>query len=188
MSTKARNKVDSSNSDALQVDTPDKVERIRELIFGPQLRDISNQFDSMDKRLERLEKEISAISADLQEQITKNQENLNALEQRITAQLNDLDKRLVEQMGRVDARLGEQIQGIDNRLSQRLDSLLKDIRELEKATNSELRRTADEIDQTKLDRFSLGELFAQLGQGLKESTPGDEIASLLDAIEHEIES
>lgn len=164
----------------------DKIERVRDLILGPQLRDLTQRFESISKELGNLQEELARVSNELQEQSKKVKLDLQQLEQQIATQAKEQEGRQLEKINVLDGRLTAQIDGLDQRMGKSIQAVIKDLRSLEEAARGELRQTISEIDQAKMDRFSLGELFSQLGQGLKSSTPGADLASLLDAIEQEI--
>lgn len=186
MATKVNKKNSSTDNIPTSVDSADKIERVRDLILGPQMRELSQRFEGIGKSLNHIEEELERVSSEIQSQSKKMKHDLQQLELRLNSQVKEQDTRHSEQLNTVDERLTDQIESIDQRISAKLQTMVKDLRSLEETARSELRQTADEMNQAKVDRFSLGELFAQLGEGLKSSSPGAELTSLLDVLEQEI--
>ena len=100
-----------------------EVDRIRDIIFGPQIRDYEQRFQTLQHDLERLQQDLDRLTGDLADQNSEQGKKLKDLRQ-------------------------EMRQGDD------------DLR-------GELRRTAQQLTNDKVDRLMLGELFIELGKHLK---------------------
>lgn len=172
--SKAQKQRDSAEK-AAPIDATDKVERIRELIFGQQTRDYAQKFETLQSDLARLQEEINRLSDALQ-----------AHERTTTQALRDQEQRLQQQQNELDQRLTQLIQDVDRQHRQESQELWQAVRALEDNTRSELRQTAQELDELKMDRFTLGEFFMQLGRNLKESKPDQEAAGLLEELSDEL--
>ncbi|MEM7128327.1 MAG: hypothetical protein AAF702_18490 [Chloroflexota bacterium] len=186
MATKANNKDSSTLSESINEESANKIERVRDLILGPQMRDVFQRLEGLGKDVTRIEDELSRLSHGLQEQSKQLKRDLQQLEHRIDSQIKEQDSRHLEQVTTLDERLTEQISDLDTRTGSKLQGIIKDLRSLEDVMRGELRQTIDEMDHAKMDRVALGELFAQLGAGLQSRTPETELTSLIDAIEQEM--
>ena len=111
--------------------TPQEADRIRDIIFGPQIREYEQRFQSLQRDVERLQQELDRMHEELTEQDAEQNMRLQALRQ------GDDDLR------------------------------------------TELRQTAQALSFEKVDRFSLGELFVNLGTHLK---TGGSLADLLTGL------
>lgn len=109
-----------------------EIERIRELVVGPQLRQSEQKVSALQKDIERLQREIHQLNNQLNEQ------NVSVAE--------------------------------------RLQSLRQDLQESVDDVRSEMREVAQGLEQDKVDRQMLGDLFIELGNHIKE---GGAIADVL---------
>lgn len=100
------------------------VGRIREIIFGSQMRDYDQRFQNVTRDLERLQQA-----------------------------LDDLSGQLADQ---------------DSQQGKKLQSLRQEMRRADDDLRSELRQTAENLTDAKVDRIALGELFVELGTHLKQ--------------------
>jgi len=174
-----------------QAESTEKVERIRDLIFGQQIRDYSQKFDVINKDLTRLQGLINRLTDEVREQERSFTQKLREQEQTLTTQIQEQDRRQTQQHRELDQRLTQQIQDFDRTHSQNTQELWQAVRELEDTMRSELRQTAHELDELKMDRFTLGELLIKLGGDLKQTKPEQEAVDLLEQIDsqlgHELE-
>ena len=108
-----------------------EIERVRQIIFGPQIR-----------RYDQLFQEAQADMVRLQEEID-----------RLNEQLSD--------------------QGADH--AKKLKDLRRDMRKADDNIRTEVRQTTDQLNNNKVDRVALGELFVNLGTHLK---TGGELTNL----------
>ncbi len=65
--------------------TPQDVERIRDIIFGRQMRDYEGRFSAVMRDLERLQQEIDRLTEALAEQDTDHAKKMQALRQELRA-------------------------------------------------------------------------------------------------------
>jgi predicted nucleic acid-binding Zn-ribbon protein len=115
-----------------EVESAQEVDRIRDIIFGPQMRDYQHQFQTLRQDLERLQQQVS---------------------------------RFREQLMEEDRELGDKLQALQREMQEADDDLRGD-----------LRQAAQELTTSKVDRETLGTLFAEIGTCLK---GGGSVADLL---------
>lgn len=153
------------------------VDKIREILFGGQMRDY-------DKRFARLEERLLKESAELRE---GSRRSIEALETFVKSEFAALANRLqMEQQSRegsvqgVSRELQEAIKSVDSKLTQfqnQTTDTQRDLRQLlldqSKSLNDEIRRKHDDVSATlerelaelnheKTDRASLSALFTEL--------------------------
>lgn len=177
----------SESNAAIPMDSLDKIDRIRDLIIGPHLRDITQRFSTISKDITRLEGELTRVTDELKEQSSTIKKNVQEMEKRLTDQFKESRASQDEEIGQIEQRISGQVQEFEKQFATRIQDIIQDLREVELANRTELRQTVEEMNQAKMDRFSLGELFSQLGDGLKTSKPEDEISQLLSELQKEIE-
>ena len=115
--------------------TPQEADRIRDIIFGPQIREYEQRFQSLQRDVERLQQELDRMHEELTEQ--------------------------------------------DAEQNKRLQAVRRDLRQGDDDLRTELRQTAQALSFEKVVRFSLGELFVNLGTHLK---TGGSLADLLTGL------
>lgn len=113
-------------------ETAQEIDRIRDIIFGPNMRDYEQRFQVFQRDLERLQQEL---------------------------------ERLIEQQADQGQEQGKKLQDLRREMRQANDDL-----------RAEVRETAQNLINDKVDRVALGELFIELGTRLK---TGGSVADLL---------
>jgi hypothetical protein len=164
------------------IDESGKVDRIRDILFGSQMRDYDSRFQRLDERLTR---EAADARADTQKR-------LEALENFLKGALESLTNRLnTEQFARGHAvekltydlaetaktlelatkNLGEQtdreIHGLRQQLLEQSKALSDEIREKHGQVKADLEREAEQIRGAMTGRESLAEMLSEVALRLK---------------------
>jgi chromosome segregation ATPase len=180
----------TSNDDSAPPTEGGNVDKIREILFGGQMRDY-------DKRFMRLEERLLKESAELREGTKR---SVEALETFVKNEFDALANRLqAEQQSRegsvqgVSRELHDTINSLDSKLTQFHNQTIQSQRDLRqqlldqsKSLNEEIRRKHDDVSATlerelaelnhdKTDRASLSALFTELALRLNNDfkIPGD---------------
>jgi hypothetical protein len=153
------------------------VDKIRDIIFGNQMRDYESRFLRLEQRML---KEIS----DLQEEVDK---RFDSLQQYANKEMESMDARLKSEQGsraESDKNLAEEIKEASRSLTKSLDRLEQvqikesrelrqqlldlnktlsgEIREKDKDASLALDRAADELRANKVDRSALAEILLEI--------------------------
>jgi predicted nucleic acid-binding Zn-ribbon protein len=101
-----------------------EVDRIRDIIFGPQMRDYQDRFQQVTRDLQRLEKELGRLSQQLADQDSNQSKKLQALRRELREADDDLrgelrrsadqltnDKVSRESLGELFIDLGTRLKG-----------------------------------------------------------------------------
>lgn len=152
-------------------DSVDKVERIRDLLFGTHMRDYTQRFDALSRDVARLTQETVQINETIQEQESKFTKLLRQEVDRLTAQLQDQDKRTQQQLQQLDQRLTQQIQDLDQKHTQGAKELAYNLALVERTLREELHELSQQLNKMKVDRPTLGDLLIGIGQNLKSNDP-----------------
>ncbi len=164
------------------VDESGNVDRIRDILFGPQMRDYDGRFQKLEERLSR---EAGELRGDLGRQ-------LQALEAFMKGEVESMTNRVkAEQSERVQAiqqlarEIGETVRGIELKISNLDSQTAKDIRDLReqlleqsKALSAELKEKHDQmkgqldheagqIRNAMTGREALAEMFSEIALRLK---------------------
>lgn len=169
-------------------DSVDKVERIRDLLFGTNMRDYTQRFDAISRDLSRLTQETVRITETIQEQENKFTKLLRQEIDRLAAQLQEQDKRSQQQLQQVDQRLTDQIKELDQKHTQNAKELAANLTRTERLLREELHELSQQLNNMKVDRPTLGDLLIGIGQNLKanDPTPLDLTPDLLEQLSQEL--
>lgn len=186
--SKTKTVVDGSEMLVSVTDSVDKVERIRDLLFGTNMRDYTQRFDAISRDLARLTQETLRINETIQEQESKFTKLLRQEVDRLTAQLQDQDKRAQQQLQQVDQRLTQQIKDLDQKHTQSAQELAYHLARTERLLREELHELSQQLNNMKVDRPTLGDLLIGIGQNLKSNdpTPLALTPDLLDQLSQEL--
>jgi ribosome-associated translation inhibitor RaiA len=192
----------SSEQESLQAPAPDtdgaaaggNLDKVRDLLFGGQMRDY-------DRKFARLEERLVKETAELRDEVRK---RLTALEAYFKTEVESLSERLrAEQDGRTsaDKNLGQELrdssQQLDQKLTQLDDFVARSQRELRQQLHGQhqelgdeirhrveevlarLAQEAQEIRSDKTDRKALAALLTEMAMrlngDLRALAPGDEV-------------
>ena len=78
------------------MEAPQEVDRIRDIIFGPQMRDYEQQFKNVQRDLERLQQELDRLTEKLADQNSDQNKKLQALRRELRQADDDLRDELRE--------------------------------------------------------------------------------------------
>lgn len=187
----------------------EKMDRIRELVFGTQMRDYNQRFEVVNRDLVRLQQEINHLNEQLSAQAHAASQRLNEVDARLTAEIQDqarlqsealqaADRKLTEQLQALDRRMSEQFreaekknntrfQEIAEQLAQVNQDLQRTLRQIEAELRNDVRDWSERLTNDKTDRFNLGDLLIELGTNLKEGDSSRLAGSLLDELSRELE-
>ena len=135
------------------------VEKIRDILFGAQMRDY-------EKRFARLEKSMLKELDDLRDDTNK---RFGSLEKYIKSEiesLNDTTKSLEKKIGKADEKLTKNSRDLRKQILDQSKSLSDDIRKKHGETSAALERVAQELGNEKADRAALAELFTEMAMRL----------------------
>lgn len=79
---------------APHTDSPQEVDRIRDIIFGPQMRDYDQRFQIVQRDLDRLQQELDRLTEQLSDQGSDQGKKLQALRQEMRQADDDLRDEL----------------------------------------------------------------------------------------------
>jgi len=147
-------------------ESKEKVDRVRDILFGSYMRDYGQKFDRLTRELVRLNQEIDRLQEQLRDQDKRQSQQLQSAEQRLAQALYDLDARHTEQA----QQLGSQV------------------RSSERAVFDEVSRLSNQLNHNKADRTLLATLLIELGTTLKttDPTPLPPNVDLLDQLSEEL--
>ncbi len=183
MPPKASPKPTAADAAALAAESPENLDKVRDILFGGHMRAVEGRIARVEERLLREQsalrsdlesalagleayarKELEALAEKLKAERTKRGEDLKALTAEMRESLKALDKRL--------AKLDEATAGADADLrSQLLDQKrahAAEVKQLGEELSAELRRAQQELRAEKADLSSLSAIFSDMAVRLTE--------------------
>lgn len=166
----------------------DKVERIRELIFGAYIRDYAQKFDLANRELARLNREIERLNQALRDHESAYKRQLREEVERLTNQLQEQDQRQLRQLQELDQRQTQETEALAQKHSARMQEMDRAMVAGDRDLLDKLRELTDQLNDLKVDRSTLGDLLVDLGNSLKQDTPSPITAELdiLDQLSAEL--
>ena len=95
-------------ADKEQATGAESVDRIRDIIFGPKMRDYEQRFEAVAHDIGRLQQELDRLNEQLTTKDTAQSRNLQALRQEVRQTGDELKAALKSETGRLTAQLAEQ--------------------------------------------------------------------------------
>lgn len=145
------------------------VERIRDIIFGSQMRQYEQRFDRLTSRFEQLGKQVSDLKVSVDQQVLDQQT-------RSRSRHEEMQKRLVD----LEQRYSEHGSQLERTVAQKTDHVQEQTRGLISELRDELLHVIHDLEENKADRHDLGDLLVEMGLRLKEQ---GSIADLLSQLE-----
>lgn len=149
----------------------DKVERIREILFGAQMREYTQRFDTIARDVTRLNQEVARLGEQMREQEARLRKELRQEVEHLSSLLQDQDKKQQQQLQQLDQRLTNQLQELDRKHTEGAQKLAHNLHQLEQNLRAELHDLSRRLNSMKVDRPTLGELLIGIGTSLKSNEP-----------------
>ena len=158
------------------------VDKIRDIIFGSQMRDYEKRFTRLDERLTAdaqalredtkkrfdtleafVQKEVDLLSQRLKAEKSERGEALKELTREFRESAKSVDKRLSQ----LDDQLTKEAAALRNQLLEQSKQLTAEIEAKHRALSSALDREAQALRTDKADREALADLFTEMAMRLK---------------------
>lgn len=149
----------SAENDSL---TPDdhpiaEVDRIRDIIFGSQMRTYEHQFKRMASQLDLLGGQLEELRAALDRQRAEQESRTRQLEEEMRERNVEMERTFSERQGQLEADL-----------EQRTTRLAADMRKQGQDLRAEFTAAVDALEDAKAGRHDLGDLLVEMGTRLKQ--------------------
>jgi len=191
------------------IDSVQKVERIREIVFGAQMRDYDQRFNNVTRDYARLQQEMANANKQILSQIKQLGDQLHELNERLdakignqsqqliarieevdnrqTAQLRNLDTRVNEELHRHEAELAQQVQKLTTSATEQFERMQQSLHMTSEDIRSELRENAEHLSNVKTDRMTLGQLLIEMGNDLQKGDSDSVFSKLLNELSGDLE-
>ncbi len=164
------------------IDESQNVDRIRDILFGPQMRDYDGRFQRLEERLNLeannirwdIQKRLEALEAftrgeteSLHHRLTsENNERAQALE-RIARELGETARRLEEKIGQLDGHIAKELREVRQQLLDQSKMLGTEIRERHDQLKAGLEHESQQIRGAMTGRETLAEMLSEMSLRLK---------------------
>lgn len=153
------------------------VDKIRDILFGAQMRDYSRRFSRLEESLERALADLRGeVDGRLQALETFTRSELAALDERLRAESaarTDEARRLTRELESTERALQQRVGELSDRTSRAEQSLRQQLLDLTRSLRAELReqhvgltdsldRAVEQLEGEKVDRTTLAGLFSEL--------------------------
>jgi hypothetical protein len=160
----------------------ENVDRIREILFGEQMREYAQRFHQLEERLVR---ETGELKAELCRRLESSEAHGQRQAESLTDRLNAERTERAESVERVAREVNDFVRLLDRRLRQADEQVAKDLRELSQMLLDRHRSLSDQLTQSvnaagathgrrleelrarSIDRFTLADLLAEFALRLR---------------------
>ena len=158
-------------------DVDGNVDKIRDILFGSQMRDYDSRLDAMEKRIlqtmerntrdlerriERLDKYARREVEKLSEQIKAERKDRVADTKKGSAELGNLTDQVETWFGEVDEQLSQESRDLRTALHDQAEDLTAQISEARSVVQAALQKEAEELQDKKLAREDMAELLTEM--------------------------
>jgi len=157
------------------------VDKIREIIFGGQMRDYERRFGQLESRIDAdlkrmrddFDTRLTQLDGFVRRELDKLLDKLNTERK----ERKDSHKQLEKQINATQSELGEEIAGLDERTSKEQMEIRNSMRDTEKSLMSQIQKSFDELKQLvdrqiellqtdKIDRGEMAEYLTEVAMRL----------------------
>lgn len=150
-------------ADKEPVASAESVERVRDIIFGPKMRDYEQRFEAVMRDLGRLQGELDRLSEQLTARDAAQSRNVQALRQELRQADDELKAALKAEAGRLTAQLAEQDAAHTTNEKNLRQELQQADSELQAALKAEIGRLSAELaDHVAAQEIVLQNLRSEL--------------------------
>jgi len=174
-----------------EMTSPGNLEKVRDILFGAQMRDYDKRFNRLEERLVKeanevrdetrrrfetlenyIKQEISALSERLK---AENQQRIESGDE-MTREMRDTAKSIGQRIGQLDEQMSQAHRDLREHILAQSRELADEIRRKHDEITAALTRESRDLRADKADRSALANLFTELAMRLNNDfkLPGDE--------------
>lgn len=141
-----------------------EVDRIRDIIMGPQLRLYEQQFRRITAQFEQVSKELDELRAALDRQRADQDGRATTLQQEAQQRMESLEAGFTAANKQLEAKVEAQ----NGELAAQIRDRSAELRKLSQQNREELAKAIASLEDEKTSRDHLGDLLVEMGTRLKE--------------------
>lgn len=158
------------------------IDQIRDIIFGPQLREYDNRFEKIESDISLLQQEMrdridqvkTVVSTELRSAFDSLEKKLRSISLSYQEEISDLrqqvdrvNKKFTNAVETLDQNVDNQTNSIRKELTESRTKLQEDVRTLRIQVFEELERRLSSMRDTKVSKDDVAEIMFELGMRLK---------------------
>jgi chromosome segregation ATPase len=167
-----------SETTTLQDSPAAEVDRIRDIIFGPQMRLYEQQFKRVVGQLDLLSNQLEDLRATLDQKQAEQESHTREVQAEMLQRHTDLEHTFSSRLEQLEAKFDQQ--GADLRAESR--QLAADLRTQGQDLRGEFTSALDALDDDKTSRHNLGDLLQEMGTRLKQQVGVADLLGQLGAM------
>lgn len=171
----------------LNLDSADKLSRIRDLLFGQQSREYDQKIERHRQDLTRVNSEINRVGEMVRALDSTFNTQLKTLSEQLSARIDEQNRRHTQLLSELEERISQQLQEIERQHQEQINALEHALRQSEAFIMDEMRATATRLHDQKADRTKLGSLLIEMGTTLKAHDSAEVVTDLLQELAATIE-
>lgn len=171
----------TENSKGMVEQSTENVGKIRDIIFGANMREYEERFatldeqlnkevkrlrDETDKRMDKFEDFVKSELSKLADKLSLEKKERLEEEKSIGNDMVSLEDRMTTAVGDVDAQLGHEAQEIRESLRAQVKELMDSMRQLQDELSDNLNKQSGSLRDSKVDRAGLADMFTELSMRL----------------------
>ncbi len=164
------------------------VDKIREILFGNQIRDYDKRFAELEQRLaadneklgQFIEKRLTGIATATQRELAGLAEQIEAQKQRLASSqeenrqtLGSLNHEISERINDLDEAVSREGRALRNDLGEQYNELAELIKTTREGLETRLGQSSDKLQHDKVARDDLAALLTELAGQLRQAGNGD---------------
>ncbi|MFH2095752.1 MAG: hypothetical protein ABIJ16_08610 [Bacteroidota bacterium] len=168
------------------------MDKIRDILFGNQIRDYENRFSKMElhlsketadlknetlKRLDTLEMFVKNELNALSERLIKEADERSETDKTLSHEIKDTLSTVTKKIGQVEDRIEKRSKDLREQIMEQTKRLSGDIQEKYELNSRELTAAVEALSDAKVDRAGLSELFISFAINLSGESRISEIVS-----------
>jgi DNA-binding ferritin-like protein (Dps family) len=182
-SKKPRKKTADTSPPPAVDETPENLDKVRDILFGGQMRAVESRLKRIEERLRRehealrsdLEKQIQALEKQTRKDTDGLAEKLNGEQMKrgedikgVSAALRDTARSIEKRLAKLDESSNAADAEIRSQLLEHMETTAAQLRELTERFTADLQTVATELRAEKVDIASMVELFSDMAVRLSE--------------------
>ncbi|MFN8445566.1 MAG: hypothetical protein U0175_32545 [Caldilineaceae bacterium] len=171
----------------LNLDSADKLSRIRDLIFGQQSREYDQKIEQHRRELTRISNEVSRVGEMVRALESSFNAQLKALSEQLTSRMDEQNRRQTQMLDQLGQDVNLQLQMLEEQQLKQVNALELAMHQSEESVLAEMRSTAERLHDQKADRIKLGSLLIDIGNTLKVHDSAEVVTDLLQELVATIE-
>jgi hypothetical protein len=157
------------------------VDKIRDILFGNQMRDFDRRFSQMEDRLvkatldlrDETQKHMEALELFFKKELESLKQRMKSESEvraegdgRLNDELNTASSALKKAIGQVEEKLSESTSELRQQILEQSKSLAAEIQSKSEQASESLQKSTGALDEAKIDRSALAEYFIEMAMHL----------------------